>query len=151
MRGTASACRSTPVDGTPSVTLTYSESGLPQGLTINPSTGLISGTIGWGAANTAGNFTPVVTVSDGTSNASEQIAWTVASAISIGAVANQVSTAGDSVSLPLTASDRHRGVTLTYSASGLPGGISINASTGMISGTIDSRITAAVPTRCSCR
>src|SRR5438034_938697 len=47
--------------------------------------------------------------------------------------ADQRNWEGDSVSLPLQASDPD-GDPLSYSASGLPPGLSINASTGVISG-----------------
>jgi serine protease len=48
---------------------------------------------------------------------------------------NQTSTVGTAVSLQIQASDSASGQTLTYSASGLPAGLSINSSTGLISGT----------------
>ncbi|MFJ9543896.1 putative Ig domain-containing protein [Streptomyces sp. NPDC101225] len=47
---------------------------------------------------------------------------------------SQSSTTGGSVSLQISASDSG-GASLTYSASGLPTGLSINSSTGLISGT----------------
>jgi Zn-dependent metalloprotease len=47
---------------------------------------------------------------------------------------NQTSTVGTAVSLQIHATDPN-GQTLTYSATGLPAGLSINASTGLISGT----------------
>ncbi|HEX4703951.1 MAG TPA: putative Ig domain-containing protein, partial [Pseudonocardiaceae bacterium] len=46
----------------------------------------------------------------------------------------QTSTVGQSTSLQIGATDSAGG-TLTYAASGLPGGLSINSSTGLISGT----------------
>lgn len=48
---------------------------------------------------------------------------------------NQTTTAGTAVSLPIQASDSAAGQTLTYSATGLPAGLSISSSTGVISGT----------------
>jgi len=48
---------------------------------------------------------------------------------------NQTTTVGTAVSLPIQASDSAAGQTLTYSATGLPAGLSISASTGTISGT----------------
>ncbi len=44
-------------------------------------------------------------------------------------------TVGTATSLQITASDSASGQTLTYSATGLPAGLSINASSGLISGT----------------
>ncbi|MFL6056991.1 MAG: putative Ig domain-containing protein, partial [Actinoallomurus sp.] len=48
---------------------------------------------------------------------------------------NQTSTVGTPVTLQIHATDSASGQTLTYSATGLPAGLSINSSTGLISGT----------------
>jgi hypothetical protein len=48
---------------------------------------------------------------------------------------NQSTVVGTAVSLQIQASDSASGQTLTYSATGLPAGLSINSSTGLISGT----------------
>jgi hypothetical protein len=48
---------------------------------------------------------------------------------------NQSGTVGTAVSLQVNASDSATGQTLSYSASGLPAGLSINSSTGLITGT----------------
>ncbi|GAA4602803.1 hypothetical protein GCM10023195_08900 [Actinoallomurus liliacearum] len=48
---------------------------------------------------------------------------------------NQTSTVGTAVTLQIQATDSASGQTLTYSATGLPAGLSINSSTGLISGT----------------
>ena len=48
---------------------------------------------------------------------------------------SQTGTVGTAPSLQVSASDSASGQTLTYSATGLPAGLSINASTGLISGT----------------
>jgi len=48
---------------------------------------------------------------------------------------NQTGTVGTPVSLQISASDSQSGQTLTYTASGLPNGLSINSSTGLITGT----------------
>jgi hypothetical protein len=47
----------------------------------------------------------------------------------------QTGTEGTATSLQLSASDSESGQTLTYSATGLPAGLSIDSSTGLISGT----------------
>ncbi|WP_329236490.1 discoidin domain-containing protein [Actinoallomurus sp. NBC_01490] len=48
---------------------------------------------------------------------------------------DQTSTVGTAAGLQIHASDSASGQTLTYSAGGLPAGLSINSSTGLISGT----------------
>jgi len=48
---------------------------------------------------------------------------------------NQTGTVGTAASLQISATDSQSGQTLTYSATGLPAGLSINSSTGLISGT----------------
>lgn len=48
---------------------------------------------------------------------------------------SQTGTVGTAVSLQIKATDSASGQTLTYSATGLPAGLSINSTTGLISGT----------------
>ena len=48
---------------------------------------------------------------------------------------SQTGTVGTAASLQIAATDSASGQTLTYSATGLPAGLSINSSTGLISGT----------------
>jgi subtilase family serine protease len=48
---------------------------------------------------------------------------------------NQTGTVGTAVSLQISATDSQSGQTLTYTATGLPAGLSINPSSGLISGT----------------
>jgi serine protease len=57
---------------------------------------------------------------------------------------NQTGTVGTAASLQISASDSASGQTLTYSASGLPAGLSINTSTGLISGTPSASGTSSV-------
>jgi hypothetical protein len=76
-----------------------------------------------------------------TCTASAQQLWTLPSGGGSGntvTVTNpgaQSSAVGTAASLQVHASDSASGQTLTYSATGLPAGLSINASTGLISGT----------------
>jgi len=57
---------------------------------------------------------------------------------------NQSGTVGTAASLQVHASDSASGQTLTYSATGLPAGLSINSSTGLISGTPTTAATSNV-------
>jgi hypothetical protein len=58
-----------------------------------------------------------------------------ANVVSVTSPAGQASTAGTAVSLQIQAADSDPGQSLTYSAAGLPAGLSISSATGLISGT----------------
>jgi Bacterial Ig domain/Putative Ig domain len=125
--------------GTP----TFSASGLPSGLTLNASTGVISGTLG-DADHGQSPYQVTVTATDGSASDSQSFVWTVTPQVALQNPGSQGNAAGDSVSLALTGQDLSSG-TLTYSAGGLPGGLSINASTGVISGTLSSGDASGTP------
>ena len=57
---------------------------------------------------------------------------------------NQSTTTGSAVSLQIHATDSATGQTLTYSATGLPTGLSINSTSGLISGTASTAGTFSV-------
>jgi Putative Ig domain len=60
---------------------------------------------------------------------------TTANTVTVTNPGSQTGTVGTAVSLQISATDSASGQTLTYSATGLPAGLSINSSTGLISGT----------------
>lgn len=64
-------------------------------------------------------------------------------AVSVSNPGNQSTVVGTAVTLPIAASDTAGG-TLSYSAAGLPAGLSINASTGVITGTPTTAATNSV-------
>jgi hypothetical protein len=64
--------------------------------------------------------------------------------VTVTAPGSQTGTVGTAASLQVVASDSASGQTLTYSATGLPAGLSINSSTGLISGTPTTAGTSSV-------
>jgi hypothetical protein len=117
-------------------TLTYGATGLPGGLSINASTGHISGTVASGAA--AGSpYTVTLYANDGTYRDSEIFNWTIGTTVAVTDPGVQSNKEGDSVSLTMTGTDSG-GTISSWSASGLPTGLSINSSTGAITGTASS-------------
>ncbi len=118
-------------------TLTYGASGLPAGLSMNATTGHITGTIASTAA--AGSpYSVTVTVDDPHNPpVPTTFSWTVTNVNREPTfdqdVPDQTNAEGAVVSLDAGATDLD-GDTLTYVATGLPPGLSINTSTGLISG-----------------
>jgi hypothetical protein len=95
---------------------------------------LISGT-----PTTVGTYAVTAIVLDGTQSASQTFTWTIAAAAvnrapALASVSNKTTRVGQTTTLQLVGSDAD-GDTLTYTASGLPAGLTINAATGLISGS----------------
>src|SRR6202030_161192 len=83
-------------DGDP---VSFSATGLPPALTLNATTGVISGMLSYASA---GIHLVTVTASDGTLTASQSFTWTVTDAPPVlSAVGNLTTTAGALVALPL--------------------------------------------------
>jgi hypothetical protein len=111
-------------------TLSYTASCLPVGLSIDPATGLISGTI-----TASGTYQTTVRASNGTSSSTQLVMWSVSGPVTMTTPGDQSHSEGDQVALQLQASDVSGG-TLTYSADELPTGLSIDPNSGLIAGTI---------------
>lgn len=114
--------------------ITYSATGLPPSLTLNAGTGLISGTLSY---TSAGVHTVVVTATAGGASDSQTFTWTVTNTNRAPVLTNpgaQTGLQGVALSLSMTATDAD-GDPLSWSAVGLPTGLAINASTGVIAGT----------------
>jgi hypothetical protein len=69
---------------------------------------------------------------------------TTGNTVTVTSPGNQATTAGTAASLQIHATDSATGQTLTYSATGLPAGLSINSATGLISGTPTTAGTSSV-------
>lgn len=103
---------------------------LPAGLAISPS-GAITGSPTSANATAA---TVTVTVTDGfTRTVSATFAWRIYGPLTIGDPGPQANTTADTVSLTLTASGG-TGSPYSWSAVGLPSGLTISSSTGVVSG-----------------
>jgi hypothetical protein len=118
-------------------TLTFTAAGLPAGLTVNTTTRTISGTL-----QTAGTYNVTVTVSDGSLTASRSFTWIVSAQTAptnqpptLNQPPNQSGQVGSSPTLTLTASDAENAA-LSFTATGLPPGLSLNSATRTISGTL---------------
>ena len=121
-----------PHDTTGGNSVTFSATGLPTGLSINSSSGAITGT-----PSAGGSFSPTITATDSEGlTAQASFTWNVTNTVSVTNPGSQSSVTGSAIT-PLTnsATDSQSGATLTWSATGLPGGLSISPSTGTISGT----------------
>ena len=141
--GTAVSLQISATDSASGQTLTYSATGLPAGLSIS-SSGLISGT-----PTTAATSSVKVTATDTTgASGSASFSWTInpktgGNTVTVTNPGNQTGTVGTAVSLQIKATDSATGQTLTYSATGLPAGLSISSS-GLISGTPTTAATSSV-------
>jgi prepilin-type N-terminal cleavage/methylation domain-containing protein len=111
-----------------SLPLTWSVTGLPAGLTM-AANGLITGT-----PTTIGSTSVMVTLTDRKLRADTvQFNWTIRQPPALASPGDQLSWTGKPVSLPLTATGGL--APLKWTSTGLPAGLTINASTGLISGT----------------
>ena len=109
---------------------TWSATGLPAGLTLDRTTGVISGT-----PSTAGSSTITITITDAAAN-SRSNTWffTVKPAVSITTAGLPSALCTEPYTTNLLAATG--GTTpYTWSATGLPAGLAVNATTGTISGT----------------
>ncbi|MCX4745897.1 putative Ig domain-containing protein [Kitasatospora sp. NBC_01287] len=140
--GTAVSLQLSGTDSASGQSLSYTATGLPAGLSIS-SSGLISGT-----PTTAGTSSVTVTAKDSTgATGSTTFSWTVSSAtgntVTVTSPGNQSGTVGTAVSLQVSGTDSASGQSLSYSATGLPAGLSISSS-GLISGTPTTAGTSSV-------
>jgi hypothetical protein len=105
----------------------------PAGLSIS-ATGLITGVVG-GSAQTYGNVSVRITDVAGVSATSATFNWTVNAALTLTNPGNQTARGGVADTLGVAALVGGGTSPFTYSATGLPVWLTINTSTGLISGT----------------
>ncbi len=112
----------------------FTSTTLPPGLSINASTGVVTGTIGTYAAN-GSPYTVTVNDTNGSATASTMFTWNVAetSPPSFTNPGSQTSKDGQSISLATDPVEADAG---TIMATGLPSGLTIDHTTGLITGTI---------------
>jgi hypothetical protein len=111
--------------GTPGFTAT----GLPPGLSIDPVSGLISG-----SPTNTGVYPVTVEAMTSGQSAYAQFTWAVATAtVSLNPIATQRGALGQPASLQLSAGDNN-GAPIKFSATGLPVGLVLNQVSGLVSG-----------------
>ena len=129
----------------------FSATGLPPGLAVGNGTAAISGTVA-ANADTSSPYQVSVTATDGIDSDTQNFAWTVTQnnqdanqlVVTLSQPADQTNQVADTVSVGLSATDSG-GLPVTYSASGLPAGLTLNNSSGVISGTIGNNADVGSP------
>ena len=118
--------------GTPATfTWTVNSGSLPTGLTLNASSGALSGT-----PTTSGNYSFVVNCSNGTSpDATQNVNMTINQAPAISSAAPANGLLGSAYSHTFTATGFPATFTFTVTAGTLPAGLTLAAATGVLSGT----------------
>ncbi|WP_426270378.1 LysM peptidoglycan-binding domain-containing protein [Dyella kyungheensis] len=114
--------------------VTYSASGMPPGISFNATTHTFSGT-----PSTGGAYTVTYTATPGTGSATTTtftITVPYATPVFSGGVSNQTVQPGTSLNYQAPAATDANGYGVTYSATGMPPGISFNATTRTFSGSL---------------
>ena len=111
---------------------TWSASGLPAGLTIDATSGHITGT-----PTTACACSVAVQATDSAGfSGTATFTWTITNVVSVTNPGAQSSTTGSAIAgLQIVASDTSSTATLRYLASGLPAALAVDPSSGLITGT----------------
>jgi hypothetical protein len=105
----------------------YSATGLPSGISVNTSTGLISGT-----PTVSGSFSVTISATNSSGTGTATLALTINAPAP--AITSSL-TASGTVNTPFAYQIAATNSPTSYNATGLPSGLSVNTSTGLISGT----------------
>lgn len=114
----------------------FAATGLPSGLTLNTASGVISGT-----PVSAGNATITLMAKNGAGNATKSLALTINPPPP---VVTSAASANATVGLPFTHQIMASNNPTSYNATGLPSGLSVNSTSGLISGVPVSATNATV-------
>ena len=136
--GTAYWQAMTATGGSGTYTFSVSAGSLPAGLSLNPGTGIISGTPNSAAAST---FTITATDSAGVTT-SRSYGVTINAAIAVNPATLPNGTAGTVYTAALSAIGGNGSYAFSISSGGLPAGLVLNAATGNISGTPTTAVTS---------
>src|SRR5262249_32104987 len=109
-----------------SASLTFTAANLPAGTSLDSSTGLIAGTLA-NSADANGPYLVTAWATAGGQRAERSFAWDVAPRVVLLAPGDLSNVGGDTVSVAPVAVDADASATLTWSASGLPAGVSVVA------------------------
>jgi hypothetical protein len=121
----------TATGGTGAYTFSVTAGTLPAGLVLNPATGAITGT-----PSTAATSSVTVTATDGNgATGSRSYTFTVNAGIAVNPASLPAATVGSPYSQGVSASGGTGTYTYSVSVGNLPAGLTLNASTGVISGT----------------
>lgn len=119
-------------------TLTYTATGLPNGLKVNASTGAIEGSVASGSYQVGDTFNVVVTVKDSYDDHTADVSYTLTVADPITVPAGQTSAysvrVGDTLTVDLPKFENAYG-SVTYTQTGKPAWMSFSATDGASSGT----------------
>jgi hypothetical protein len=119
-------------DPEPGEPISFAAANLPTGLSIAPATGVISGT----TAPLVENTVVTLTATDGTgSSVTTSFLWRIENTITVTAPGTESLAAGAAANVPVSATDSAAGQTITFSAAGLPDGLSIDPASGAITGS----------------
>ncbi len=110
--------------------VTYTASGLPPGVSIDPATGAIGGTL---PAGPAAFPISIVAAARGKQTAGQDFTWDAHGNVTLGPLAATTGSVAAPVLLQIAASDSLPGCTLRFQASGLPPGVSMSTC-GLVNG-----------------